>query len=215
MGTTKKPIFKKWYSGKPPTLQIRILQSIASFGQTSKKKATLDLDANYSDISDAMKALIKRDFIRFSHVNKASRNPEKFYKITADGLKALLSEDKLTPQQFWKAAALLCISSEGNKYESQFLDFYGLHENDFIHVSTNRNLLLSWLFDDILRLWSDINNIGVSADNSRSTPLPQLIIESLAFDGPMSLKKLVEKADAKEEDIVRVLNSYSISLVTF
>jgi hypothetical protein len=157
-----------------------------------------------------MGALIKRDFVRLSYKKKASRNPERFYKITRNGLKALLSVDKLSPQEFWKAAVLLCITSEGNNYESQFLDYYNHYENDFIGVSARRHLLPSWFFDDILRLWLDTNDVRLPTGSFNPAPLPQLIIESLALNGPMGLRGLADNTSAKEEDMIRVLNSYSI-----
>jgi DNA-binding MarR family transcriptional regulator len=99
----RKPIFRnRWYRAKPPILEIGILKSIVSLGQISKKKATEELDANYPDISDAMDSLKKRDFIRFSENKGSRRNPEKFYKITESGLKALLCVDNLYPQNFGK-----------------------------------------------------------------------------------------------------------------
>jgi uncharacterized membrane protein (Fun14 family) len=211
IATLRKPIFEKWYSGKPPTLQIGILRWIISYGQTSKKRGSYDLDANYSDISNAIEALKKRDFITLPYKKKSSRNPEKFYKITRNGLKALLSVDKLSPQEFWKAAVLLCITSEGNGYQSQFPDYYNRYENDFIGVSARRHLLPSWFFDDILRLWLEENNNELSAKNIRSAPpIPQIVIECLAFNGSMNLKQLVKKTGAKEEEIVKILNNYLI-----
>ena len=51
------PTFTRWYYRKKPTLQIRILRSIAVNGELSKKKIQKRLRTNYPDVSDAVDAL--------------------------------------------------------------------------------------------------------------------------------------------------------------
>lgn len=53
------PIFEKWYERKKPTLQIKVLRSIAFEGESSKRKLQVYLNAHYPDISDAVKSLKK------------------------------------------------------------------------------------------------------------------------------------------------------------
>ena len=53
------PIFEKWYERKKPTLQIKVLRSIAFEVESSKRKLQVYLNAHYPDISDAVKSLKK------------------------------------------------------------------------------------------------------------------------------------------------------------
>jgi DNA-binding MarR family transcriptional regulator len=88
--TTFKPISGKWYnSKKPPILEIKILKLITLQGESSKTRVSKDLDSNYSDVSDAMDALADKKFIKLSRATH-SRRSQKFYKITENGLRALL-----------------------------------------------------------------------------------------------------------------------------
>jgi hypothetical protein len=66
IGFPKKPMFtNRWYRHKTPELQIRILKLILTSGSSSKKKAATALHATYSVVSDSIKALEERRFIRF------------------------------------------------------------------------------------------------------------------------------------------------------
>src|SRR5215217_136109 len=126
----RKPIFRnQWYYGKPPELQIKILKYIVLAGELSKKKASFVLNSNYSDVSDAMDALIKRNFIRWSRDDPSTRRAEKFYKITENGLRALLAVN-LSEEEFWKVIILLFISTKKSIRESEFEEYYRQFESN-------------------------------------------------------------------------------------
>src|SRR5437870_10226623 len=101
------PIFSVWYKGKQPVFQIKVLKCIAIHGQLSKKKITELLSANYPDVSDAVKALCEYSLIVFSYSDFSSRRAQRYYKITARGLDALIKEDP-TPTEFWRAIIWFC-----------------------------------------------------------------------------------------------------------
>ena len=117
--------------GTPAELQIKIIKQIIISGQLSKKKVTSLLNSNnYPDVSDAMNDLLSKGFIKFSEkIRTSGQNPEKFYKITEKGLRAIL---KLFQDEFWRAIMLLCISSKKPVNEAEFLEYYHKFENDFI-----------------------------------------------------------------------------------
>jgi len=57
----RNPIFtQRWFKGKRPELQIRILRSIVQSGQLSQKRLAEILHANYSVVSDAVDGLLSR-----------------------------------------------------------------------------------------------------------------------------------------------------------
>jgi hypothetical protein len=208
----RKPSFKDhWGKGKTPTLQVNILQSIVLYGKLSKKKASDILNSNDSDVSVAMDRLLERKFIKYYDSDTSSKNPEKFYKITESGLKALLYVDHLSPQEFWKVMTLLCIVSKGQLSESQFEEHYSQFENNYLGYSIHRHFFQSWFFDDILQQWlQDDSNSLRAANDSSSISLSQVVIECLAFHGSMTCQQLIEKTNEKEKNLVKILNRYSI-----
>jgi DNA-binding PadR family transcriptional regulator len=207
------PIFKNpWYNGKPPELQIKTLKSIVLSGQLSKKKVTQQLDANYPDISNAMDALLAKKFIRLSVKYQTSgRNPEKFYKITEKGLRALL-EIRLSAEEFWRSIILLCMSSEKPITQKDFEDHYKKFERNFLgHFNIHGYFFLTPLFDNIVDQWLLLQ----AQDDSHLVSLSQKVIECLALNGPLTMDKLVQKtAGSKEQDLLKILDNYSIQSVS-
>jgi DNA-binding MarR family transcriptional regulator len=212
----RKPIFRnQWYYDKPPQLQIKILKYIASFGELSKKKAAVVLNSNYSVISDAMDALIKRNFIRWSRDDPSTRRAEKFYKITEVGLRALLAVN-LSEQEFWKVIILLCISSKRPIEDSEFEEYYHQFENNRLGYSFIHGYFLqSHFFNNIVDQWLLDNNNSKEVKSFSSSSLPlvkisQIVLECLALNRSITLSQLIEKSGLPEQQIKRVLGKYSI-----
>jgi len=212
----RKPIFRnQWYYGKPPELQIKILKYIVSAGELSKKKAANVLKSNYSDISDAMDALIKRDFIRWSRNDTSTPNPERFYKITEVGLRALLAVN-LSEKEFWKVIILLCISSKRPIEDSEFEEYYHQFENNRLGYSSIHGYFLqSHFFNNIVDQWLLDNNNSKEVKSFSSSSLPlvkisQIVLECLALNRSITLSQLIEKSGLPEQQIKRVLGKYSM-----
>jgi hypothetical protein len=127
----------------------------------------------------------------------------KLYKVTEKGLKHLL-ETRLTPDIFWKAITLLCFSSKKPITQNEFENYYTQFERDYLgHFSIPGYFFLTHLFDDVLDQWFQTHN-------ACSLSLSQKVIECLALHGPLTMKELIEKTSAKEEDVIKVLGNYSI-----
>jgi DNA-binding PadR family transcriptional regulator len=210
----RNPIFKNlWYHGKTPELQIKTLKLIVVSGLLSKKKVTHQLTANYPDVSNAMDALLAKKFIRLSAKYQTSgRNPEKFYKITERGLRALL-EIRLSAEEFWRAIILLCMSSEKPIAQREFEDYYRKFESNLLgHFNIHGYFFLTHLFDNILDQWLLLLQ---AQDDSHLVPLSQKVIECLSLYGPLTIDKLVEKiAESREQDLLKILENYSIQSVS-
>ena len=210
----RNPIFKNpWYQGKPSELQIKTLKSIVLSGQLSKKKVTHQLSANYPDVSNAMDALLAKKFIRLSAKYQTSgRNPEKFYKITEKGLRALL-EIRLSAEEFWRSIILLCMSSEKPITQKDFEDHYKKFESNFLgHFNIHGYFFLTPLFDNIVDQWLLLLQ---AQDDSHLVRLSQKVIECLALYGPLTIYKLVQKiAGSREQDLLKILENYSIQSVS-
>ena len=206
-----KPIFQyRKRRGRPPKLQLRILKRIIFSGQMSKTQATVLEIANYGDVSDAMDALSKDDFIRFSGTQRkhGSRKHHRLYKVTEKGLRFLL-ETKLTPEAFWKAITLLCFFSNKPLTQDEFNDYYLQFERDFLgHYSIHGYFFLTHLFEDVFEQW-------LQTHDAHSLPLSQKVMECLAFNGQLTIEELIDKTGATNEDIIEVINNYSIQEKSF
>jgi len=206
-----KPIFEKWYSSKkPPSLQIKILKLITLQGELSKTKASKDLDSNYPDVSDAMDALAAKDkqFIKLSR-ETGRRRPEKFYKITEKGLRALLAinisskEDiAITYMVFSRIMLLLSICSKRQISDEELNDYYKKFEKDRLgHSAIYGYFFLSNFFEIVLDNW--IQNLSEAFAT-------QKVIECLAINRSITLEELIIKTDLKEDEIIAVLHNHTI-----
>lgn len=208
MAFLRNPTFKLfWGDGKTPELQIKIIKLIMISGQSSKKKVTSMLNANnYPDISDAMDDLLSKGFIKLScRIKTTGRNPERFYKITERGLRAIL-EVKLDQDEFWRAITLLCISSKKQVRESEFRNYYHKFESGFIgHFNVQGYFFLTPLFDIIVDQWLLQNH-----NDSHSISISQKIIECLAINGPSTIQNLAKETGTKEKDLVNDLKNYLV-----
>jgi hypothetical protein len=205
------PIFKNWYRGKKPRLQLHILESIVTYGGLSKRKATDILGSNYPDVSDAMDSLASsnKKFIKFTHVSYKSPRQEKFYKITERGLRALLAEDKTNVDLFWKETILLSIFSKSEVNQDEFEEYYRQFTEKYLgHSIEHGYLLQSHFFYNLLDKW--LKDWLLETHSLSLIPIAQRIIECLAFNGAFTLEELVGNVSMKKEDIVGVLERYSI-----
>ena len=215
VGLLNKPTFKtKWYeSKKPPALQIKILKLITLRGEVSKKKANEVLNSNYSDISYAMDALAAtgRQFIKLSH-ETGRRRPEKFYKITEKGLRALLAicinvtskESIITSIVFWKLILLLSVASK-RPISSEELDNYYIQfeKNSLGHSTLRGHFLQSSFFDIVLDNW--LQNLP----NNSPT---QMVIECLAIHRSITLDDLINKTNLKKDEVITIIQNHTVQI---
>lgn len=96
---------KKWYSGKTPTLQIKILRYIAITGSCSRRIVERALNSHYADVHNAFDILENKKLIKKSGEldNLAKSKPSLFYKVTEKGLESFLDIDPCEPIDFWSA----------------------------------------------------------------------------------------------------------------
>jgi hypothetical protein len=210
MGLLNKPIFGKWYSSKkPPTLQIKILKLITLQGELSKTKASKDLDSNYSDVSDAMDALAanERQFIKLSRETGRGR-PEKFYKITESGLRALLAINKASNEDidtfmvFSRVMILLSICSKRPISKEELDDYYRQFEKNFLRHSTIYPYFFqSNFFNTMLDNW--IGNLSKGFAS-------QMVVECLAINRSMTLDDLIKKTGLKKDEVIAILHNHSL-----
>ena len=205
MGLVRKPIINsKWFQTKKPTLQIKILKSILTYGQLSKTSASRLLNSDYKDVSDAINALINHKFIvlRSNPIRKTKKGrAEELYRMSISGLRALFIKEVmpyLLPTEFWKLITILNRSDRTVNYENEFDLYYNLFETDRIGFSsTNMHCYLLEL-DFIHNIFQVVTSTGEPLYDSRSRSsitdhlrvvrpsLHQTVLECLALNGPLT-----------------------------
>ena len=174
----------------------------------SKTKAKKILDSNYSDVSDAMDALAANESINLSR-EAGIRRPEKFYKITENGLRDLLAinmtfKDHIinTSIVFWKVIALLSICSKQPISYEELDDYYKQFErNSLGHSAIYGYFFQSNFFDIMLDNW--LQNLSKSFAT-------QMVIECLAIYRSITLDELIKKTGLKENEIIAVLHNHTV-----
>ena len=223
----RKPIkYKKWYQGKTPIIQIKILKSIVTYGQLSKTTASNVLNSDYKDVSKAMKALENNRLIILSSSastthNKKKGRPERMYKISNSGLSALLIKEVaayLSPAKFWKIILILIKSGKNWFDDNEFGRCYNAFERDRIGFSSENMHCALFQLDFIRNMMSALINVRESAGNRSSTTngryciiipsLHQVALECLAINGPLTLRQLANNSNINEQEIKGFLNKY-------
>ena len=133
--------------------------------------------------------------------------PEKFYKITEEGLRALLAvAQDLFENEFWKVVILLCIHSKRRISYDEFEEYYRRFEKGRSVIS--KYFFQSSFFDSILDRW--LQDEYPDNYNPPLIPIPQKIIECLSLNPSITLQATAEKTNTNEEHLAKVLNNYTL-----
>src|SRR5205809_6188047 len=97
---------RKWYPRKPPTLQIKILNTIATNGPLSKNMAKKITGSHYPDVSDAIDKLVRSGLICIADV-RLNDHDKRFFKLSRKGLECFIDSIP-NPQDFWAALRWFC-----------------------------------------------------------------------------------------------------------
>lgn len=199
------PTFTRWYYRKKPTLQIRILRSIAVNGELSKKKIQKRLRTNYPDVSDAVDALKYKELIVHSSSNFKSPRPELFYKITAKGFEAFIDEDP-SAEDFWAAIIWFCKLKKTIIDDVSFKKYYDLFERKKIgDWSIHGGYFQLHFFDETLHQWMNDYKPG------HWRPLYLEILECLAFNRSIRLDQIVEELRRAKKDKFKGITWHGLS----
>ena len=198
---------ERWFSGKVPWIQINFLRLLLD-GEQSKTTAFQRMKSHYyPDISKAVDELLKLTFIEKTREDNETlssergHKPEKFYKITANGLNALLKIfTLLSPQQFWETAFLFSIKQE-NYIKNEFERIYSKYERNIIgYYSNNGYLTKPFSINLLFQKWYKVNYILDNVD-SVFAPESQIILECLARNRISNFKSISRKnTDPKNEN---------------
>lgn len=135
-----------------------------------------------------------KQFIRLSR-EAGRRRAERFYKITENGLRALLTVD-MSPNDFWRVMILLSICSKQPIAHKELEDYFRQFEiNSLGHSNIHAYFFQSYFFDMVLDHWlqNDVCNISAT----------QIVMECLAINRSITLQELIKKTGLKEDEILQ------------
>jgi hypothetical protein len=185
----------KWYSRKTPTLQIEILNAIATEGQLSKTMAKELTGSHYPDVSDAIDELAKRQFIEsnltfFLHPKSRHR---RFFQLTHNGLMAFIDE-KPSPTEFWMAVHWFCKLSKRKIDWNTFNSLYNRFQDIYLGYTPHHGHFFQFTFIDMLiKKWLKDNDkiYDPVIDNMvKPVPFSQCVLECLGMNRLVTLDQL-------------------------
>jgi len=182
------PTFEKWYRRKRPTLQVKILENIALWGELSKRKLQDKIGAHYSDISDAVDALKGGKIIKRSRLDSdKGRRAEIYYKLTKRGLEASIDEFA-DPEIFWKAVISYCKLSKDTLSPEEFNKYYKTFETKYVGYSKIRDFFFQYEpVDKLFEEWLSTNR-----DDDVHITISQKVLECLALYRSVTLEQILE-----------------------
>jgi DNA-binding PadR family transcriptional regulator len=198
---------RKWYDEKKkkPHVQLRILEEIVRSGTMSKSKVRSVLKKNYKDISTCIDNLNDKKLIEISGVLLGRGKPEKNYKITEDGMAALIIEDT-TPHKFWSLVTNFCYHDENLATIEMVDSFYQLFIKRYYRYPAGQSATLQLRsLNRMCRKWiqQNVKNGTIGID--------QKIIEILAIHPDSTIEDLALKTKQSRERIMECLSNYSMT----
>jgi hypothetical protein len=197
---------KKWYNGKRPKLQFDILYRLVLEGPISKGQAENIFEKAHSDIVQSFQKLETLGFIERNEKILGRGRPQHKFKITKNGLEALLNDEFTNALNFWKIlygyfAQYSQVIDENtlNTYFQNFFKFYFKYNNkqciDTIDIFYNMSK--KWMNDYVI-------------SQNMITP-EQKVMEALSLYPKISFNELVKKSKLNSFAVCKVLNTHTMT----
>ena len=219
-----------WYDikRKKPTLQIKILESVALCGRLSVSLADFQLkNHHHPEIWHSFKILEKKGLIK----TLADSNPGRgeligsgrrkiYYGITENGLFAFIATladttadtVKPDPKKFWKAVIGFCHYNPKQVTLDKVEAFYQLFTRVYFKYSSGHGYFFQLdLFNQMCSKWIENNTLSSSSasNNNNNISLAQKILEILVLNPRITLHELATKTDESEKHVKKVIKEYS------
>ena len=185
-------------------IQIQVLRKIATDGKHSKKSLEKTLEKYHPVIDNAVNQLFKKNLITNAggDPNGKPGQPEKFYRLTKDGINILIDEIKITLDEFWKM--LIRIFDSSGHYMT-----YGYIDSKNKYVEKEHFVLENFTIDQLVKKYENtilgykrervIPNVSSKTSdiqlitNCKLTSSEKLILETLALYDSLSVNEISEK----------------------
>jgi hypothetical protein len=179
-------------------------------GELSKVKAEAVLKSHgyfHADILHGFEMLEQKGFIYGSHFRKPHLGrPERYYRITAEGVKALIADDP-TPEKFWKVLLGFCHHNEEIVSLSKVDEFYKFFIDKYLEYSSVYGYSFQIdSFNNVCEKWIDKNVLKPDVILT-----DQKVLEALALlEPPVTLDRLSKKIGESVDDIKKILSKYTL-----
>ena len=204
------PEENKWYYGKTPQLQIKILKFIAEEGFCNRSNTEKKLGSHYADIHSAFKTLENKGLIEKFKKFDADK-PRIYFKLTIFGLLTFLEIENCKPYEFLKALLWYCILSKKEVSKIEFSKFcrkyyLKLLDKDLEEIYLQSNLVF---FDQLYRKYDNTYLSGRFLDEE---PIPdsRKVLECLAINRNSTIKQISKQTKLDKNEIVKVLDDFSL-----
>jgi len=203
-------------------VQIQILRQIATDGKHSKKSLESTLEKHHPVIDNAVNQLLKKELIirADGDQNNKRGQPEKFYRLTEDGIIILIDEIKIPLNEFWKMLFRI-FDLDGNFYADEYIDPKGklVEENHLVLKNLTIDKLVKKYESSVLgykrervipNVYPKTSDIKLIT-NCKLTSSEKSIIETLALYDSLSMTELSTKLSKRIIKIPqRLFNLYFI-----
>jgi len=185
-------------------IQIKILHKIAIDGKHSKKSLENTLEKHHPVIDNAVNQLVKKNLITKADGDQNAKRgqPEKFYRLSKEGIEILIDEMKIPLNEFWKMLFRI-FDSKGDFITYGYLDSKKkyVEKDHFVLEDFTINKLIKKYENNVLGYKRErvIPNISPKTSdikliiNLQLTPSEKLIIETLALYDSLSISELSTK----------------------
>jgi predicted transcriptional regulator len=199
---------KRWNKTRKPKLAIDILAGIVLCGELSKSKAESVLKNHHyyhADILNAFRILEENEFIEASHSETGRGRPQRYYRITDEGFKALIDHDP-KPEKFWKAVVGFCHHNDNQVSLHKVDEFYRFFMQRYLEYSAVHGYSFQLdNFNDACKNWIEERIL-----KSDKITIDQKVLEALAFlEPPVTVDRLSKKIDESVIDIKEVLSKFT------
>jgi hypothetical protein len=159
---------------------------------------------HYADLIIACRHLEQEGYIEISSSKPGRGKPEKFYRITKEGVKLLLSEKKEDMERFWRLLIEYSLNKDTTVKADEVDEIYNFFIKGHFKYSGRYEYFLSQLdiFNEMCMNWISENH------NTEEVNLAQKILEILALNPSLTLEELAMKAGTTPKKIEGELAGY-------
>jgi hypothetical protein len=198
-------LHNRWYDEKKkkPALQLRILEEFTIFSRLSKSQVWKieKKEHGYKETSEGIKNLRKNKLLEEDGEENGVGKPQKFYRITDDGLAALISENS-DPEYFWSIVINYCLYCEKSIRPNLVDDLYEFFVKIYLKYSSGHACLVHLdEINDMCENW---------LQNNPAESICSRIIEMLGSKYPMTIDDLASKLNASIKDVEIALDDFMI-----
>ena len=204
------PEEKKWYQGKTPLLQIKVLKLIAEEGFCDRGNAQKKLRSYYADIHSAFKTLEDKELIEKFKKFDVDKT-RLYFKLTLNGLETFLEIDSCKPYQFWNALLWFCILNNKEISQNEFSRLCRIYYQKFLDKNLEEIYLgfPLFYFDELYKKYANTYLCNRFSEECL-IPDSRKVLECLALNRKSTINHISKQTKLDKNEIDKVLDDFSL-----